>query len=158
LDLNIYEHKSNYRTLCGQFDPFTVGHLSIVKQAVEIFDKVIVAKGINPDKLNKLPEDRYPLPTDALKALTVETRVYNTLLTELITELENEYFNVVLVRGLRNGADLEYEQNLIAFLRGMKPGLKVTAFYCDPIYRHVSSSALRGIQKFSEQEYRKYVV
>ena len=142
----------------GSFDPFHVGHLSIVKQAIEIFDKVVVAKGINPEKLNKLAEDRFPLPIEALKALHVDTRVYNTLLTELIEELENEYFNVVLVRGLRNGADLEYEQNLIAFLRGIKPNLKITAFYCEPQFRHISSSALRGIRTFSEQAYKKYVV
>jgi len=140
------------------FSPFHIGHLSIVKQAVEIFDKVIVAKGINPDKLNKLPEDKYPLPTSALNVLNVETRLYDTLLTDFIVELENEHFNVVLVRGLRNGADLEYEQNLIAFLRRMKPNLKVTAFYCEPMFRHISSSALRGIKQFSTEEYKKYIV
>jgi pantetheine-phosphate adenylyltransferase len=141
----------------GSFDPFHVGHLSVVKQAVEIFDKVIVAKGFNPDKKPQ-PKERYALPNEFLTNMGVDTRVYKTLLTELITELENDYFNVILVRGLRNGADLEYEQNLIAFLRGMKPNLKVATFYCDPAFRHISSSALRGIREFSEQEYKKYVV
>lgn len=141
----------------GSFNPFTIGHLSIVKQAVEIFDKVVVAKGINPQKADKITDD-YPLPVKFLKGMDVESRVYKTLLTDLIKELENEYFNVVLVRGLRNGADLEYEQNLIAFLRGMYPKLKVTTFYCDPAFRHISSSALRDIKKFSELEYKKYVV
>ena len=57
-----------------------------------------------------------------------------------------------------NGADLEYEQNLIAFLRGMKPNVKVAAFYCEPELRHISSSTLRGIRQFSEIEYNKYVI
>jgi pantetheine-phosphate adenylyltransferase len=141
----------------GSFNPFHVGHLSIVNQAKEVFNKVIVAQGINPDKNY---DDSALFPESYLASINVETRSYNCLLTTLIEKIEQQYSatNVVLVRGLRNGADLEYEQNLIAFLRGFKPGLKVTAFYCDPIYRHVSSSALRGIQKFSEQEYRKYVV
>lgn len=143
----------------GSFDPFHVGHLSVVKQAIEIFDKVIVAKGINPEKhLGDRVVDRYALPAQFLHDMNVETRVYTTLLTDLIKELENDYFNVVLVRGLRNGTDLEQEQNLIAFLRGMYPKLKVATFHCEPQFRHVSSSALRGIQKFSEQEYKKYVV
>ena len=143
----------------GSFNPFHVGHLSVVKQAVEIFDSVVVAKGINPQKIvaDKIV-NRYPLPVKFLKDMHVETRVYNTLLTDLIKELENEYFNVVLVRGLRNGADLEYEQNLIAFLRGMYPQLKVATFYCDPSFRHISTSALRDIQKFSETEYNKYII
>lgn len=141
----------------GSFNPLHIGHLSVIKQAVEVFDKVVVAKGINPQKTDKIT-NAYPLPVKFLKDMYVETRVYNTLLTDLIKELENEYFNVVLVRGLRNGADLEYEQNLIAFLRGMYPQLKVATFYCDPSFRHISSSALRDIQKFSETEYKKYVV
>ena len=141
----------------GSFNPFTVGHLSIVKQAVEIFDSVIVAKGINPQKTDKTTSD-FPLPVNFLNNMNVGTRIYTTLLTDFIKEIENDYFNVVLVRGLRNGADLEYEQNLIAFLRGMYPKLKVASFYCDPAFRHISSSALRDIRKFSETEYKKYVI
>ena len=150
--------KTNSVTLglyAGSFDPFHVGHLSVVNQAVRIFDEVIVAKGKNPDKKR---DDSYPLPVDYLKNIHVGVRVYDTLLTELITELENEFYNVVLVRGLRNGADLEYEQNLIAFLREMNPNVKVATFYCEPQFRHVSSSTLRGIRQFSETEYKKYVV
>ena len=141
----------------GSFDPFHLGHLSVVKQARQIFDRVIVAKGINPQKKTKIG-DEFPLPVQSFNNIGVETRVYKTLLTELITELENEFNNVILVRGLRNGADLEYEQNLIAFLRGMKPNVKVAAFYCEPELRHISSSTLRGIRQFSEIEYNKYVI
>ena len=141
----------------GSFDPLHLGHLSVIEQAMKIFDRVIVAKGINPQKKTKIG-DEFPLPSTYLNRMGVETRVYKTLLTELITELENEFNNVVLVRGLRNGADLEYEQNLIAFLRDMKSDVKVAAFYCEPELRHLSSSTLRGIRTFSEVEYKKYVI
>ena len=139
----------------GSFNPLHIGHLSVIKQAMEIFDSVIVAKGINPEKSSVTP---YPLPVKFLKSMGVDTCTYNTLLTDFIKQMENDYNNVVLVRGLRNGADLEYEQNLIAFLRGMYPKLKVVTFYCDPSFRHISSSALRDIQKFSESEFKKYVI
>jgi len=143
----------------GSFNPFTVGHLDIVKQAANIFDEVIVAQGNNPSKPNDV---KIPLPSKFLTSfrsdVVISTRVFNTLLTDLIKELENDYYNVILVRGLRNGADLEYEQNLITFLKDMHPTLKSVAFYCDPKFRHISSSALRDIGKFSQEEYRKYVV
>jgi pantetheine-phosphate adenylyltransferase len=141
----------------GSFNPLHVGHLSVIKQATEVFDKVIVAKGINPQKSDRII-NAYPLPVSFLKSIDVDTRSYNTLLTDLIKELENEYYNVVLVRGLRNGADLEYEQNIIAFLKDMHPTLKSVAFYCDPKFRHISSGALREIAVFSAEEYKKYVV
>lgn len=139
----------------GSFNPLHVGHLSVIRQAMEIFDSFIVAKGINPEKSMVAP---YPLPSKFLKSMNVESCTYTTLLTDFIKLLEHDYNNVVLVRGLRNGADLEYEQNLIAFLRGMYPKLKVATFYCDPSFRHISSSALRDIQKFSESEFKKYAI
>ncbi len=141
----------------GSFNPFTVGHLDIVKQAINVFDEIVVAQGINPSKPQA---EKFPLPAEFLHLLNshISTRVYKGLLTDLVKELENEYFDVVLVRGLRNGADLEYEQNLIAFLKDMHPTLRSVAFYCDPKYRHISSSALRDIRHFSPDEYKKYVV
>jgi pantetheine-phosphate adenylyltransferase len=145
----------------GSFDPFHVGHLDIVKQAVNIFQTVIIAKGINSSKLGPGNVERYPLPTTFLTSFRhdadIKTETYDTLLIEYIKTLEKDY-NVTLVRGLRNGADLEYEQNLVAFLRGMHPQIKIVSFYCDPAYRHISSSALRDIRHFSEVEYKKYVV
>jgi pantetheine-phosphate adenylyltransferase len=146
----------------GSFNPFHVGHLDIVKQAADIFDVIMIAQGINSSKIvnGKLP-DRPALPIQFLTTFKHEAEIrvdtYDTLLVKYIKDLELEY-NVTLVRGLRNGADLEYEQNLVAFLRGMHPRIKVAAFYCDPIYRHISSGALRDIKHFDETEYKKYVI
>lgn len=144
----------------GSFDPFHIGHLDIVKQASNIFQTIIVAKGINPAKTSKIVE-RFPLPAHFLAnynhEIDVKTETYNTLLVDYIKKLEENY-NVSVVRGLRNGADLEYEQNIVAFLRSMHPQIKIVAFYCDPAYRHISSSALRDIKNFSEAEYKKYVI
>lgn len=147
----------------GSFDPFHVGHLDIVKQASNIFQTIIVAKGINSSKHSSGKKvERYPLPTTFLTtglshSADIKTDSYDTLLIDYIKKLEVDY-NVTLVRGLRNGADLEYEQNLLAFLKGMHPQLKAVAFYSDPVYRHISSSALRDLKNFSELEFKKYVV
>jgi pantetheine-phosphate adenylyltransferase len=137
----------------GSFDPFHIGHMNILEQASEVFDKIIVAKGINSDKTKNT---RYSLPENTFLKMGVGWTSYDSLLTEVVKSWEREY-NVILIRGLRNGADLEYEQNLVAFLKGMHP-VKVVAFYCEPQFRHVSSSALRGIENFSDEEYKKYVI
>lgn len=148
--------KTTLGLYAGSFSPFHVGHLDIIKQAMEVFEEVIVAQGVNPEKSDKLVS-RYPLPERFLCDLGVKMTTYDTLLVDTIKHWGKSH-NVSLVRGLRNGADLEYEQNIVAFLKGMYPQIKVVAFYCDPKYRHISSSALRGIEKFSEEEYKKYVI
>jgi len=90
--------------------------------------------------------------------MNASVMTYDGLITDHIKTLEKNGHNVTLIRGLRSGADLGYEQNLVAFMRNMHPEIKVEFFVCDPRFQHISSSALRGIHQFSEAEYRKYVV
>ena len=65
----------------GSFDPFHIGHLDIVNQAIQVFDEVLVSKGVNPDKH---PNDRYSLPFNTLSKLGVKWDEYDTLLTDHI--------------------------------------------------------------------------
>jgi len=158
MNVNNIDRKPTLGIYPGSFNPFHLGHLDILNQAVEVFESVIIAKGINPSKSSKEYNDKYPLPRKFLEQNPkVKVGSYDTLLIDYIKKHEIEN-SVTIIRGLRNGSDLEYEQNIVAFLRSMHPKIKVIAFYCDPRYRHISSSALRDIQKFSESEYRKYIV
>jgi len=138
----------------GSFNPFHIGHLDIVRQAMRVFDKVIVVRAINPDK--KVAQAI--LPVKFLTNMGVDNLADDGLVTDLIKGYESGGKNVTLIRGLRSGADLGYEQNLVAFMRNMHPEIKVVFFLCDPKFQHISSSALRGIREFSDAEYRKYVV
>lgn len=140
----------------GTFNPFHRGHLNIVEQSQRIFWRVLVARGHNPEKPKEGLEN---IPADFLDSIGVYTDTFDCLLTDYIKHVEKEYgWDITLIRGLRNAADLGYEQNLITFLKRMMPEMKVVFLICDPEYQHISSSALRGLRKFSEEEYQKYVV
>jgi pantetheine-phosphate adenylyltransferase len=138
----------------GSFDPFHIGHLDIVCQAQKVFDEVLVVRAVNPDK--KYPQIK--LPEDFLRAMKVLVTSHEGLVTDLVKNYEGKSRDVTLIRGLRSGADLAYEQNLVAFMRNIYPQIKVVFFLCDPKYQHVSSSALRGIRQFSEEEYKRYAI
>lgn len=140
----------------GSFNPFHVGHADILRQALEVFDKVIVAPGKNPMK-DGVENDDFPINNPVLGK--AEVIPFTGLLSEFLDYVafsEDGNGQVFLIRGLRNGEDLQYEQNQIQFIKGMFPSLRVVFFICDKKYEHISSSALRALKKISESEYKKY--
>lgn len=150
--------KKKIGVYAGSFNPFHVGHLDILRQAQSVFDEVIVAVGKNPEKEGTARE---PLPINNPALHGAKIVEYGGLLVDFLNALEvgyGENYEYYLIRGLRNGDDLQYEQNQLQFLKGMFPSLKTVFFVCDNKFGHISSSALRNLKKFSEKEYLKYVI
>lgn len=99
----------------GSFDPFTKGHLHVVKVSSEIFDKVIIGIGINPTKERRFDTNimvdaiRKTLKTEGIT--NAEVLSYNNL---SITTALNNNANF-LIRGIRNGMDYDFEETLATF-------------------------------------------
>lgn len=131
----------------GSFNPFHKGHLNILQKAEAIFEKVIVARGNNESKdFSKLPMPEF----------ITNTRVvmnYSGLLTDFIKTLEGE---VVVIRGLRNSTDLQYELTQYRYLQDIMPDIRVISIFCDKEFEHISSSAIRMLEKYGQAE--KYLV
>lgn len=132
----------------GSFNPFHKGHLNILEKSESIFGKgnVLIAIGVNPDKSNSGNDLDRALEIANKTGRSVE--VYTTFLHELIKKKESEGYHVVIVRGLRNGADLDYEVNQMRFINDFKKNVNVVYITCDKEYEHISSSAIRNLQKF----------
>ena len=125
---------------CGSFNPFHAGHKDVLDQADLLFSHVILARGINDSKdsfLNPLSEEIYS---------TYNVMEYDCLLTEFLDKLQKSYpkSTIVLIRGLRNGKDLEEEQNLRDWLN--LDNYNVIYFMANKDLRHVSSSSIRKLQ------------
>ena len=139
----------------GTFSPFHTGHANILHQALNVFDEVIIARGVNPSK-SHIEMDEFPIGHPVLRNAKVESFV--GLLSDYLGTLDiSGGAGVFLIRGLRNGDDLQYEQNQLQFIREMYPSLLTTFFICDRNFEHISSSALRDLKKVSPKEYQKYV-
>lgn len=136
----------------GSFNPFHRGHLDILEKAEKIFDKVVIAYGTNPEKETS---DR-KIPSAVSNR---ENIIYTGLLSTLLKEYEKTGCDVTLIRGLRNEHDLNYEQNMIQFIKDKITDVKVVFLMCDKQYEHLSSSSLRSISKLGyKSEYQKYFV
>lgn len=139
----------------GSFNPFTIGHLNILEKAEAIFGEgnLIIAVGVNPEKSN--PIDRVATIKNNLPSK--EVIGFSGFLTDLIWEKEKEGYDVTIVKGLRNGDDLDYEVNNLRFIEEMKPDVKIVFIICDKQFEHVSSSAYRALEAIREGAGYKYL-
>ena len=124
----------------GSFDPFTAGHLNILKRALTMFDEVIVAVGINQDKRGFFDMDqRIDIISQAVKGLDgVSIIKYDNLTIDTCHELGIRH----IVRGVRNMIAFETERSIAAANRRLAPDIP-TAQEC----AHISASAVRDILK-----------
>jgi pantetheine-phosphate adenylyltransferase len=127
---------------CGSFNPFHKGHYNVLQKAERICDKVIIAFGKNPDK----NERNWPIPQTIFFREQLE---YNGLLTDF---LDNLGYEVIVIRGLRNSTDFQYEQNQYRYIQELKPQVKIINIFCDKEFEHISSSGIRTLEKYNKHQ------
>lgn len=94
----------------GSFDPFTNGHLHVVKKAAEVFDKVIIGIGIHPTKRRRYDKEEMK---HAIEKVLKRENLNNVCVIEydnLSVDCAKEHNSTYLIRGIRNGTDYEYEE------------------------------------------------
>lgn len=137
----------------GSFNPFHIGHLDILKRAERIFDKVIVFRGINPDKPDVA---KYPMPVLISNRQIVESA---GLTTDTMKEYLNIKTNYTVIRGIRASLDLEYESNYCFWLKEIKDSVNTIHILSQPEHEKISSSSLREMKRLGRDDlYAKYVV
>lgn len=129
----------------GSFNPFTIGHYSIVERSVGLFDKMYVAVGYNADKdITASIDERIDSIRKSLSRFeNVEVIAYSGLTVDFCREVNAKY----LIRGIRSVADFEYERNMADINRQIS-GLETILFFSLPEHGAVSSSIVRELERF----------
>ena len=127
----------------GSFDPITVGHVDLVRRALPLFDKIIIAIGVNSQKKYLFSlEQRKNWLKDVFNVLgAVEIDVYESL-TAKYCEEKNARF---ILRGLRNAADFDYEKTISQLNHIIGNGVETIFLNSQPQYSHISSTIVREI-------------
>ena len=130
----------------GSFDPFTNGHLDVVRRGTELFDEIIIAIGNNSSKQRYLPVDWM---TEQITELfqdepRVSVRSYRGLTADFARETGARY----LLRGLRNTTDFEYENTIAQANRHVNPQLETVFLITSPLLAAISSTIIREIHRF----------
>lgn len=129
----------------GTFDPFTIGHHSLVKRSLELVDEIVIAIGINDFKKAYFPLDKRVEMIELLykddKRISVNT--YNSLTVDYAKEIDANF----IVRGIRSVNDFEYEKT-IADMNRKIAGIETFILFTEPELTHISSTIVRELLRF----------
>ncbi len=131
----------------GTFDPYTLGHHSVVQRALAIFDKVVVAVGNNMGKQCMLaPEERVAA---IKKTYAAEPRVEVALYDGLTMDYARSIGATALLRGVRSVKDFEYEREL-ADVNMRVGGIETVILFSAPEHSSISSSVVRELAAYGK--------
>lgn len=139
---------SNIAIYPGSFDPFTNGHLDIVKKASKLFDEVHIIIGVNANKRRSYDSLQMK---DAIEATLIECDISNcrvSVYEGLVAEYTSENHVGYMIRGLRNNMDYNYEENIAEVNKLINPDLEYVYFRAENVA--VSSSMVKELHSFGK--------
>lgn len=132
----------------GTFDPVTNGHVDILRGALALADRVVVAIGVHPAKkpLFSLKE-RTAMIGDMANALggDVAGRVTSAMFDGLVVDAARKAGAGIIVRGLRDAADFDYEMQMAGMNGAMAPEIETVFLPASPASRHITATLVRQI-------------
>ena len=129
----------------GSFSPFTLGHKSIVERTLPLFNKLIIAIGINSNKTNKFDSEKNQKWIQSLFANEnkIEVLTYEGLTVDFCKNQHSKY----IVRGVRDEKDFEFEKKVAQNNKELNSEIETLLITTLPKYSHISSTIVRDIMK-----------
>lgn len=131
----------------GSFDPFTVGHASIVERGLPMFDCIVIGVGVNDQKRSfYTPEQR----VEAIKQVYAnEPRIKVVAYNDLTIDLARREGATFILRGLRSVKDFEYERDIAAMNKRLA-GVETVMLFTEAQYSDISSSVVRELMAYGK--------
>ncbi|MRG55269.1 pantetheine-phosphate adenylyltransferase [Phyllobacterium sp. SYP-B3895] len=132
----------------GSFDPITNGHMDVLQGSLRLADKVYVAIGVHP---GKAPLFSFDERMDLVKRVSAEVfgkdgeRIQVISFDGLVIDAARKFGASLLVRGLRDGTDLDYEMQMAGMNGKMAPELQTVFLPADPAVRTITATLVRQI-------------
>lgn len=133
----------------GSFDPPTNGHLDVLRQALGLADRVVAAIGVHPGKAPAFSfDERVAMIGEAASAAfgpAEAARVSVVSFDGLVVDAARAHGAGLLIRGLRDGTDLDYEMQMAGMNGEMAPGVQTVFLPASPPVRHITATLVRQI-------------
>lgn len=132
----------------GSFDPFTNGHLDIVKKASMLFDEVYVVIGVNAQKRRSFDAMQMKTAIESTMEELGLTNIRVAVLDGLVAEYARENDIHYMIRGLRNNMDYNYEENIAEVNKLINPDMEYVYFRAENVA--VSSSMVKELHGYGQ--------
>ena len=131
----------------GTFDPFTIGHYSVVRRALSFMDEVIIGIGINENKNTWFPVDKRLSMIQSLykDEPRIKVKAYDCLTIDFANEVDAKF----IIRGIRTVKDFEYEET-IADINRKLAGIETILLFTEPELSCVSSTIVRELLTYNK--------
>jgi len=134
----------------GSFDPVTHGHMDVIGRAISVVDELVIGVGVHDGKVPMFTaEERIAMIEDEVRDLVskhdIEIRV--ATFDNLAVEAAREHGATVIVRGLRDGTDFDYEMQMAGMNGQMAPQIQTIFLASSPSVRHIAANLVRQIAK-----------
>ncbi|MDU1903221.1 MAG: pantetheine-phosphate adenylyltransferase [Dysgonomonas sp.] len=129
----------------GTFDPFTIGHDSLVRRGLTIVDEIVISIGVNESKKTYFPlEKRIAMIKQLYRD---EPRVSIASYDCLTVDFANQVGAEFIIRGIRSVNDFEYEKTIADMNRKIS-GIETFVLFTEPEYTHISSTIVRELLRY----------
>jgi pantetheine-phosphate adenylyltransferase len=132
----------------GSFDPVTNGHLDVVRHAVGLCDRLVVAIGVHPGKKPLFSvEERLEMLQDVFGPVAAKAGCAFDCITfdDLVVSAAQRVGATILIRGLRDGTDLDYEMQMAGMNETMAPDVHTVFVPASPTVRPITATLVRQI-------------
>jgi pantetheine-phosphate adenylyltransferase len=132
----------------GSFDPVTNGHVDVLRQACAVSDRIVVGVGVHSSKVPVFAaEDRVELIREVCGPVLADRGVDLAVVTfsGLAVDAARQHGATIILRGLRDGTDLDYEMQMASMNATMAPDIQTVFFPASPAFRPITATLVRQI-------------
>ncbi len=144
---------SRHAVYVGSFDPLTLGHQDIIQRGAQLFERITVGIGINPDKRPLFtPEERLQMAQTVLKPIAnVDVRCFQGLAVEFLHDCGAR----VMLRGVRTLSDIETELTMVLANRALDPEIETVLLTASEKFTHISSTLIKQVAQLGQESAAK---
>jgi pantetheine-phosphate adenylyltransferase len=132
----------------GSFDPVTLGHTDVIRRAAGLLDGLVIGIGVNPGKAPMFAAgERVAMLEDEVRPIAEDTKTKISIVTfsGLAVEAARANGASVIIRGLRDGTDFDYEMQMAGMNGEMAPDIQTVYVAASPAVRHIAANLVRAI-------------